>query len=143
MRRPLLIPFIAMLLAADAKDGSVEKEKTALCGTWQLQYWIDPAGEKIGVADGFIMFTDDRITVTQGRQTASMDYTIKATKDPKEVDVTVVDGDSKGKIGRLIYKIEDDVFTLCGGIAARERPKEFKTSKELGHAIHVFKRVNN
>jgi len=44
MHRSLLIPFIVILLAADAKDDPVEKDKAALCGKWQLQYWIDPAG---------------------------------------------------------------------------------------------------
>ncbi|OAI48654.1 hypothetical protein AYO44_06740 [Planctomycetaceae bacterium SCGC AG-212-F19] len=141
MRQSLfVILFIAFLLAAQNKDDAIAKDKAGLKGKWKLVLLTNPTGEKLEAGDNaevFIIITDTTLTTITG---AKLDYTINPTKNPKELDVSPIDGPNKGKVSKVIYKIEGDTLTICGGDAGSERPKAFEHSKELVHYVQTYKR---
>ena len=69
-RSLLLIPLAALLMAADAKEDAIKKDKAALKGKWQLVSLIAATGETFDgdsvPSDAFMIVTDDKITTTLG-----------------------------------------------------------------------------
>jgi uncharacterized protein (TIGR03067 family) len=57
-------------------------------------------------------------------------YTFDAAKKPKTMDVTGVDGPNKGKTFPCIYELDGDTLRICYDLSGKERPKEFKTTKQ-------------
>src|SRR5262245_52388457 len=92
MRRSLLlVPLVALLLAADAKDDAVAKDKAALKGKWRMVAAEDWNGEKIpdDVAKMYIYtFTDDKVIakVPDAKEDEGS-YTIDPAKSPKQIDM--------------------------------------------------------
>jgi uncharacterized protein (TIGR03067 family) len=116
---------IVMLLLAVSLVGCGKTEETKPHGTW--------IGQTAGLAGPGSFketwtFKDGTITVEDDGPQYS--YEVDATKEPKEIDITVhVPG--RGKKVRIgIYKIENDTLTICATVPGRgkpdaTRPKEF------------------
>jgi uncharacterized protein (TIGR03067 family) len=66
---------------------------------------------------------------------------IDPTKKPRAVDLTVTEGDSKGKTALGIYQFEADTRTVCYAQPGKERPAAFSSTVGSGHILVVLKRL--
>jgi uncharacterized protein (TIGR03067 family) len=128
---------LALLLlgagAVAAADPPAEKANKAdranLQGTWTVKSAHGFTREK--VKEEFqelkLTFEGDRIVARWGDKSAEATYTLDATADPREVDVTVTRGpeDTQGRLFRGIYLLEGNTLRLAWRKAGEERPKEF------------------
>jgi uncharacterized protein (TIGR03067 family) len=137
-----VLPLAAALLAAaDEPAKDVKKEMDLLQGEWTMVS-IERNGKK--QSDGEVKATltikgEEWLVTASSKAT----FQIDPTKSPKTMDITFnAEGGGRGVVARGIYKLEDDVLTLCrtqlGG--TRERPQEFKAT-EQGAVLVVWKRV--
>ena len=67
----------------------------------------------------------------------SITFKIDPTKTPKAIDLT--DTRPGAKATRGIYKLEGDIFTICGRIGEVDRPTGFKVVDDKSFLI-VWKR---
>ncbi|OAI48226.1 hypothetical protein AYO44_07645 [Planctomycetaceae bacterium SCGC AG-212-F19] len=144
MRRSLLlIPFVALLLAPDAKEDAIAKDKAALKGTWKVAsvaYWKDDKKAEEELRDAVIVFSDKTFTSKPGFGKIESNYTIDPSKTPKEIELTSPDESDKKTAMTMLYKIEGDTLIICVSLG-ESRPKEFKPSEETKTIVITYKRV--
>jgi uncharacterized protein (TIGR03067 family) len=150
---------ITLLLGADEPAKDAKKELEALQGEW-IQVSSEFRG-KLNVPRNEIKITIKRDKWTavlknakpldkppkegdsavQTKDGIEITSTIKIdpSKNPKTIDVTIIK-DGKEQTSLCIYKLEDDTLTICKTNDGKERPSEFKITKEDGH-IAVWKRA--
>ena len=51
------------------------------------------------------------------------------------------DGADKGKTALGIYKLDDDVLTICRGAPSQARPTEFASKPASGYALMSYQRA--
>jgi uncharacterized protein (TIGR03067 family) len=157
MSRLLSLLVLALIPAAAAtapvpagpKDDA-KTELARLAGTWEVTSYVR-AGEEV--------VKNKRKMVITFKADGSYAYEVGArgkvagldpTKRPKEIDYVQIDpdgdavtgDDGKPLIEKGIYRLEGDTFTDCfaeGG--GKERPKEFKSTKDNGWTVVTYKRV--
>jgi len=76
-------------------------------------------------------------------QTAwELTFKVDPSKTPKAIDLRVVKGPEQGKVYHGIYKIDNDLYTICRTtVPGKERPHEFATRAESGLMIVVWRHV--
>ena len=62
------------------------------------------------------------------------------TSHPKRFDVNFSDGPHAGEASLGLYMLEQDRWTICIGFAGYERPVDFRTSPQSGHALETLRR---
>ena len=140
-----LLVAVTGLAAGDDKGKAVKEDRKQYEGTWQVVSLE---------VDGNTMTVDDakKITVVneadgqwaievEGKVIARGTSEIDLTKKPKAVDLTVTEGDDKGKTVLGIYEIGEDTRKVCLGQPGKERPAEFSSTEGGGHVLAVLKRV--
>jgi uncharacterized protein (TIGR03067 family) len=65
------------------------------------------------------------------------------TSHPKKFDVNFSSGPHAGKTSLGIYMLSQDQWTICIGFAGYERPIDFRTSPQSGHALETLRREIN
>jgi uncharacterized protein (TIGR03067 family) len=65
------------------------------------------------------------------------------TSHPKKFDVNFSDGPHAGKASLGLYMLNQDQWTICIGFAGYERPVDFRTSPQSGHALETLRREIN
>lgn len=114
--RFLLALTVGVLLAADAPDDLVKKEKERLQGTWQI-VTAEEDGKANKQVSGFFIFKDDKLTIstTNDKKSIDSEYRLDPGKKPKEIDFsTTIEG--KTKVQQAIYSVIDDELRLCVGV---------------------------
>ena len=67
--------------------------------------------------------------------------TTKPSKSPKWIDVTTrKDGPFKGRTLPGVYKVTDDLLTLCLDSEAKARPTAFEAKEKTSVMLLTFKR---
>ncbi len=141
----LLFSFTASLRADDARDEAIKKDRKLYEGTWQVVSLVvegNKAGEEdakkitvINQADGkWAIEVDGKVV---GRGTSKIDPTQK----PRTVDLTAIEGESKGMTSLGIYEFAGDTRKVCLAPAGKERPADFSSTSANGHILVVLKRV--
>jgi uncharacterized protein (TIGR03067 family) len=121
---------IAGLTLADEVTG---REAKRLDGTWKFVSLRSDGDDapKDFVEKGRWLIRDKQITVPDRSRGASrISIKLDPSRSPKAMDLTALDGATKGKTIECIYKIEGDRLTICLPEGRREstgqpRPKEF------------------
>ena len=67
-------------------------------------------------------------------------HKLNPNKSPKEIDSTHVEGPLKGQSYLGIYKIENDVWTVCFAPPGKPRPRDFSTKAGSDVFVHVWKK---
>jgi uncharacterized protein (TIGR03067 family) len=145
MKHALLILAAGLLIAADPPDKEkVKKEMDQLQGTWTVASG-EHNGEKVPEEQiKLIKLTikDDKMTVKRGDETIfAGTVKVDPTTNPKQIDVTVTEGEGKGKTRQAIYALDGDTMKLCHGEDDQPRPKELASKKADNTALMVLKRA--
>jgi uncharacterized protein (TIGR03067 family) len=77
----------------------------------------------------------------EGVATLKSSFTVNASKNPRELDVTRTNGPTKGQTALGIYEFDTDELKICISPPGKERPTEFVSAAGSGHVITVWKRV--
>jgi uncharacterized protein (TIGR03067 family) len=141
----LLLTLTAPLIAGDARDEALQKERQRYAGTWQVEM-LEVDGNKAAEEDAkkitVVNEADGKWAIeVAGKVIARGTSEIDPTKKPKTVDLTVTEGQDQGKTIRGIYELGDDTRKVCLARPGQERPTEFSTTAGGGHILAVLKRV--
>ena len=147
MRNRLGLLFIVLLSAAmfaqaQEKTGDDAKD---MQGVWKV---IDleanaekkPAEEFQGIQ--VIVKGNELWAVKPTGADPKLKFTLDPQKSPKTIDLTVQEGNDKGKVVLGIYSVKDGQLRLCINIfgEASSRPTEFKTRDRDGVAFAILER---
>lgn len=126
------------------KDALVEVGRRELAGSWQaLSYALDG---KAASADDMKKV---KLVIDAGGKTSAFrgdQLFIASTTEvdpmalPMTIDITFTEGDSKGKKALGIYKLDDDILTICRAGPGQARPTEFASTSGSGLTLMTYKR---
>src|SRR5262245_22538667 len=110
----VLVMFAGLLVAADAKDDAVKKEKARLTGAWDIVS-VEQEGRKVARPEGTTMkmvFQDDKFVMQSiagdKKESKEATYAIDPTQKPATIDIVPGEGPDKGKTVAGIYVIDKD-----------------------------------
>ena len=138
--------FTPASVSADPKDDE-KAELARLAGTWKMTSYQKAGEERIKDQE------DAPEIIITFKKDGSFDWAnevgspgkimrIDPSKKVKEIDYLFTAGENEGKVEKGIYKLERDTFTDCFNVpGGQERPSEFKSTKENGYSLAVYKRV--
>ena len=149
MRRFSLLALLlagGYAVAADKADPEAAKEALKqLQGVYTVQY-AEHEGEKAppeALKDiKSVTIKGDRFTIHTGsRKDMTVIIHLDPTQKPAHFDIQPTEGPEKEKRFPGIYKLENDILTVCvldGG--GKNRPKEFATTRENHFTLYILKR---
>ena len=111
-------------------------------GSWQLVSGV-LGGEKLPeafVKSAVLVLKDGKYTLKSSFGDDSGTCKVDATKTPKELDVTGVEGPNKGKTIHTIYELDGDTLRVCYDLSGEGRPKEFQTKAGTQLFLVTYKR---
>jgi len=144
-RKSILLLWCLLSAYGEARSGDA-KEQEKLEGTWSFVSSSGGASQKKEKrATVRMVFKGNTVSfVGEGNKgTVQGTYTVDPSKNPKTMDITL---DNKGAklITQAIYELDGDTLKLChylGGMASKERPKEFVADKQT--VLGILKREKN
>ena len=135
----LVLAAAQAVLADDAKD---------LQGTWQVVS-LEANGENKPADEiqGWkFVFEGDQAWLIKPEETGpKFKFSLDAAKAPKSIDLTLQEGDDKGKTVLGIYGLNDGQLRLCINVFGDPsyRPAEFKTQDKDGAGFAVLERAKD
>ena len=131
---------------ADGKSAAKDADKNAdkLQGTWQAES-ATFGGKALDLGEDDIPY---ELTFDAGKVSAQNKkgdkaegtYTADPAKEPKELDMAMTSGPSKGKTLRAVYVLEGGRLKLCAGQPDTERPTEVGSREGQDVLLMVFKK---
>ena len=82
----------------------------------------------------------DQHTLTIGDTVRKGTHTLDTSHTPMTIDVSDTAGPFENKSLKGIFKLEDDVFSVCFGKPGGSRPTEFTTRDGKASILHVWRR---
>ena len=135
---------IASFVAAPIPKASPEKEAlAAFQGEWKMVEFVKggEAETKEELEGSKVVAAGDKLTITAGkRKSEELTFTLDPKSEPAVIDLKPLKA-SKEVIVKGIYKLEKDKLTICFGLNASERPKEFKSDQDSKTGMFVLERV--
>jgi len=111
-------------------------------GTW-LIVSIEYNGkkiERIGDRDLRVVITAGKIAWMQrGRTVSEASYKVDSTKNPKQIESTMILGPQKGKVSIATYRLEGDTLKLSQTQDRKQAAKGFR-GRGARHVVLVLKR---
>ena len=129
MRRIVLLPLFALLLAADEpkKDVVDLDDESAIIGAWKVVKAVR-AGMELPATERDRLkfeFKGKKIIVHDNGRDEPAEFSIDASKTPKTIDIKPQRGGAKTVYG--IFEVNDDALKLCFTRQGGERPKQFSS----------------
>jgi uncharacterized protein (TIGR03067 family) len=126
------------------KQALIEAGHVELAGTWQAMAY-SLGGKKASDEDmkKITLSIDENgksSALRSGRVFIASTIKIDPTCTPMTLDVTFTVGDDKGKTALGIYKIEDDLLTICRSAPDQARPTEFSSRPGSGLTLMSYRR---
>jgi uncharacterized protein (TIGR03067 family) len=118
-RQELTGGWQAVSYALDGQKASDEDMK-------KIKLVFDPAGKATALNEGKVFIA----SATK----------IDPAKKPMTIDMTYTEGDLKGQTALGIYKIEDDLLTICRSAPNKARPTEFSSEAGSGNTLMSYQR---
>jgi uncharacterized protein (TIGR03067 family) len=139
----LLVASFFLLAAADRKEDAVKKELAKLQGTWTMA-GLEVDGKPVPedkLESSTLTIKGDKYCIKVGDDTYRCTIKIDPTKDPKQIDMTFLDGPNKDKTGKGIYVLEKDTFKICRALEpGKDRPQNVGTWPDTGVFMVIWKR---
>ena len=145
MRWYLMIMATALVAAgADSADeAAVRKDLENFQGTWTVES-MDLDGKplpedqrtkiKLVIQGEDFRFYNAKGTSEPGK------YKIDPSKDPKQLNIVITEGNDKGKVYLVIYKFEQGKMIQCMRLDNKSRPSTFTGEAGSGCAYEIWKR---
>jgi RNA polymerase sigma-70 factor (ECF subfamily) len=141
----LAVVFLTALAVPSRAVDAVDKESNKLDGTWKFVSLKSDGEEapKEVIREWRWVIRDGVLTIPgEGKSSLKVD----PSKSPKALDMTSLEGKSKGKSFRCIYKLEKDRLTICFPEGKQDsqdktRPKEFDGGR--GRSLIVLERIED
>jgi RNA polymerase sigma factor (sigma-70 family) len=119
---------------------ALDEEVAKLQGEWKFVAF-EAGGAKASAAElkgKKLVIKGNEITGLQPGPTDRLSFKLDPKKTPKEIDITVVEGNLKGTTASGIYAIEGQKLRIC--LAEKVRPKEFATTPGSGREVHTLEK---
>lgn len=138
--RFLTVSFVFCLAAwarAD-KDG-----RDDLQGTWTIKRIVKDGKEvndkEIGTK---VVIKGDRIVGTDeaNKEVYVVSYKVNPDRNPRTIDMKIVEGKDKGKTAEGIYSLEGNTLKFCYSYESGKRPTAFSTKAGDEHMLLELKR---
>jgi uncharacterized protein (TIGR03067 family) len=144
MKLPTLaILSLVFLLGADAsQEAAVKKELEKFQGTWTVAS-MELDGKPLPEENRKkikLTIKGENFTFDAGDGAEPGLYKIDPTKEPKELNIVITEGNDKGKIYLVIYKFEGDKMVQCMELDNKNRPREFTGKAGSGCALEYWER---
>ena len=125
----LLLGAGAVVAAGPTAEKANKEDRAALQGTWTVKsvHGFTKEKAKEEFQELKLTFEGDKIVARWGDKSAEATYTLDATADPRQMDVTVTKGPDQveSRLFRAIYLLEGNALRIAWRKAGEERPKEF------------------
>jgi uncharacterized protein (TIGR03067 family) len=147
MRVPVALVVAAGLLVGaydptkdDGEMAAGELEGTWAYVSWEWDGWQLPPKELKPLT---VTFRGDKVIEKEcGRffPIWAGTHKLDPAKSPKAVDITVTEGEDKGRTWLGIYEQKGDTLRACFDAKGKQRPTEFKTQARSDRYLFVLKR---
>ena len=145
----LLIGCALFLICCRAFAGADDAKK--LQGAWALTELV-VGGAKVPekeIAGLKFVFAATKLTIVPPTADTglvdkrSFTFKLDATKQPRQVDMTALDGEFKGVTSPGIYELKDDTLRWCQSDdpKSKDRPKDFASPEKSTLYLFTFKRA--
>lgn len=146
MKRRFLVLVVALALASTGfgMDAAIGRQ-SELQGYWNLVS-LEINGQALDVdklEDATLFVRGERYSFALEDATLELIHKVDSTKSPKTLDMTIVEGEMKGKTYHAIYELENDILKICRNIDPdMARPTSFGSSPNSGLMVIVWKRTS-
>jgi uncharacterized protein (TIGR03067 family) len=142
LHAPLVLSLVFLLGADQSKEDAVKADLARFQGTWTVasmemngKSMPPEARQKIKLT-----LNGENFVFKNGDHSEPGLYKLDPAKKPKELNIVITEGEDKGKIYLVIYKIEGDTMTQCMELENKNRPREFTGKAGSGCALEVWQR---
>jgi uncharacterized protein (TIGR03067 family) len=139
-----LLLFVFKREEKDPTPALIGVARQEMTGTWQAVSYVlrgEPASEEeMKKVKLTIDASGQAVAVSDGKVFIAGTTRIDPTQSPMTLDVTYTEGDIKGRTALGIYKIDDDVLTICRAAPGKPRPTQFTSTPGSGLTLMTYKR---
>jgi uncharacterized protein (TIGR03067 family) len=124
---------VTLLVAADAPDEAVKKEKEKLKGTWVVESF-QVGGMKLDKLKGMTYrFDGDKLFIkAPGQKEVEGAYRIDPSKDPKQLDIVTPRSDGGKATSLAVYALDGDELKVCSGLTTTTTDAKGKAVGKTG-----------
>jgi uncharacterized protein (TIGR03067 family) len=130
MRHGLLVFAVLFALGAEPKG-----DKEMLQGEWVMES-LEVEGQAVPeekLMGATLLIHGDKYLIVTKNNKREASFSLDPTQKIKTIDMVLAEDKNGPKIGKGIYKLEGDVFTMCRALGAEtDRPKDFSTMVDSG-----------
>jgi uncharacterized protein (TIGR03067 family) len=142
MKELLIILSIVISSGSDDKDDDTKKELKKLQGVWRIVL-IESEGfkmDKLG-KDAKLTVMDGKLVFVVGDIPLNADYKLNPSKNPKTIDMVLMDPCNKGKVILGIYDLQGEDLKICFSLPGKERPTDFTAKENSKRKLYILKRI--
>src|SRR5205085_3256803 len=120
-----------------------KKDLDKMKGTWKVA-----SGERNGAALAnedplktlILTVAGDKYTAKVGDENEAGTIKLDPSKKPKQIDLSITEGQDKGKKQFGLYSIEGDTLKVCFAPTENERPKDMTAKEGTDNILITLKR---
>ncbi len=138
----IVLGFLVASMGAAPKDDALRKDLQQLQGTWLVdsmemdgKFMSDETRKKIK-----LVINGENFRFHTGDDSHAGLYKLDPSKDQKELNIVITEGDEKGKVYLVVYKFEDGKMIQCMELSNKGRPKTFTGKAGSGCALEIWTR---
>jgi len=138
----LVLPALVLIVGVGEDAG--KKDLKLLGGSWTLAA-LEVNGKDVPVnkLEGTVLTikgSDYKVTLKNKNVTVCA-IKLDPKQDPKHLDMTFLEGATKDKVHKAIYRIDGDKFQLARGLSPEQaRPNQFATWPDTNYFVATWKR---